>query len=114
MVDPEQIIVNMSKPKVSDVLKLVRWLMQKASVVKVTPGDNPAQTGFAMIEAIISSINEEELLELGKILLGDAGKDLAVDDLDLGWISEAVAVWMEKVDLPRILKNANRVAAALK
>lgn len=110
----DAVVANLGKPRVGDVLKLVRWITSNADKFKmsVDPAD-PTKSGGALIQAIVNQVTDEELLEIGKILLGDAGQALTTNDLALDWMSEALAIWAEKVNLAKILKNIERVTAAL-
>lgn len=114
MVDVEQLVAGLQKPKIGDVLRLTQWLVKRMSSIQIADAVDVKNTGVAVLGSVIGVVEDEDLLELGKILLGDAGKDLTVDDLELWWMSEALAIWFEKVDFPRVLKNAKRIAAAVK
>ena len=114
--DAEAIVAGMDKPRVKDVLRLTQFVAEKIDTLAVglEDLDDPKKTGFAVVLTLLDRLDEEQVLEVGKILLGDAGNDLTVEDLDLGWLSEALAIWAEKINLPRLVKNAKRVAAAVR
>ena len=107
---------QLPKPSAKQVLRLVRFLASRLGSVKAAGLDlqDTTSTGFGMIAGVLESIEEADLLELGKILLMDDSLDLKDEDLDLGWLSEAAAVWAEQVDLPRVVKNVQRVVAAFR
>lgn len=109
---------QLPKPSVGQVLKLVKFLIKRLDVLQdikdIANLNDPTKSGFAVIEKLVNSISEADILELGKILLMDDSVDLKVEDVDLVFLTEALAVWTEKVDLATVLKNARRVAEALK
>lgn len=117
----EAILANVPKPRTETVLALLRFLIEKGKTVDlvVQPDanadpDKPAKTGTSLILGIMGSLSDEDLLVVAKIMTGEAGKDLTVEDMELGWMSELLAIWMEKVNIARIVKNASRVVAALR
>ncbi|MFC1999141.1 hypothetical protein ACFLXE_00095 [Chloroflexota bacterium] len=118
MVDAEAIVESMEKPRVKDVLRLTQFVAGKIDTFTVglegLDLKDPKKTGFAVVLTLLDKLDEEQLLEFGKLLLGDDGNDLTVEDLDLGWLSEVLAVWAEKINLPRLVKNAKRVAVAMR
>ncbi len=120
----EAILANVPKPRTENVLALLRFLIEKGKTVDLAPvvqpdadpnaPDKPAKTGTSVILGIIGSLSDEDLLVVAKIMTGEAGKDLTVEDMELGWMTELLAIWMERVNIARIVKNASRVVAALK
>lgn len=107
--DCEAAVQALGKPKLGQVLELVRWISSKAEKFKMPDG----VAGIGIMQALITKVDDQELLEAGKILLGPAGAELTTEDLELGWLSEALAKWAEGVDLARVLKNIERVTKAL-
>ena len=120
----EAILANVPKPRTENVLAILRFLIEKGKTVDLAPAvqpdanadpnAQPAKSGTSVILGIIGSLSDEDLLVVAKIMTGEAGKDLTVEDMELGWMTELLAIWMEKVNIARIVKNASRVVAALR
>jgi len=122
----EAILANVPKPRTENVLALLRFLIEKGKTLDLVQDlkdgadtgspakDGSAKTGTSVILGIIGSLSDEDLLVVAKIMTGEAGKDLTVEDMELGCITELLAIWMEKVNIARIVKNASRVVAALR
>ena len=105
---------NLQKPRVGDILKLTRFLVKYLPTGISTTSKDPTKVGMEALSQVIGRAKEQDLVELGKILLMDDSLQLTEDDLDLLWMTEAFAVWAEKVDIKGIVKNAQRVAAAMR
>ena len=105
---------QLSKPSAGDILRFVKFLGKRFQHLRGIELDinDPTMTGFAILVRILEEVSEDDLLELGKILLMDESLDLKPEDVDFSWLSEALATWVEKADIKEIVKNAQRVAAA--
>jgi hypothetical protein len=108
---------SLPKPTVGWTLKLTTFL---ADFLMQTVGQaaQPGPTGAppedrAVLLRVVAALDEPKLKDLGKILLCDQSLELADEDLDLVWITAALARWSEQVNLALIVKNVRRVALAL-
>jgi len=92
--DVEAIVADIDKPRVKDVLRLTRFVAGKLETLTVELDDlkDSKSAGFALVKSLLNDLNEDDLVELGKILLGDNGSELTAEDLDIGWLSEALAI----------------------
>lgn len=115
----ETVVANLGKPQVGHILKLTQFLGRLlaeggvASRAMIATGLNENREA-AVFGAMITSLTEEQLVEFGQILLQADTPVITVESLDLVWLTEALAIWAETANLPGIIKNVQRVVAALK
>lgn len=107
---------QLPKPSAGAILQLVRFLGKRFQDLKGLELDinDPTASGLTVLVRIFDEVSEDDLLELGKILLMDDSLDLKPEDVDFSWLSEALATWVEKADIKEVIKNAQRVAAAFR
>jgi hypothetical protein len=116
----EEALARLGKPRIKYVLRLVqflgRLLAEGGQAARAMQGVRlrEANADAAVFGAVLTSLNEEQLAELGQILLQSDEVVVRPDDVDLVWLTEALAVWAETCNLPQIVKNVQRVAAAVK
>ena len=118
---PSERVANLGEPNISSIMKLAQLIIRvwtKAGLeAEGIEGMKKEAVGFVVFQQVLTILTESELVELGKILLQDSVEnpiELTIADIKLIWLTEAFAIWVEKVDLAAVLKNVSRAATAFK
>lgn len=113
--DYDQIVQSLRKPNMSEILAFAQWFSKVVSSVRnLTMPENEKEAGFMILGSLLGTVSQEDIVELGKILLQGKGESLKTEDIDIGWLSEAIAIWFEKADIGRVIKNARRAAVSFR
>ena len=109
---------GLGKPRIKHVLRLVKFLgallVEGGQTARALANVDLKKGDAAVAGAMLLSLNEDQLAELGQILLQTDEVTVIPDDVDLAWLTEALAVWAETCNLPQIIKNVQRVVTAVK
>lgn len=113
-IDMKARIEKLGQPKVGHILQLTRFLAKRLYGVSLqsSSAQDVVKRGFDVIIDLLNTISEDDILELARILAMD--ETITEDEVALGWMMEALAIWAERIDIQSVIKNAQRVAAAFK